>query len=771
MAFKVLDIQTLIAEGKIVNPSDIDIDNAYVALGLWQAGNRKSGSGNASYPQYVMKLSDLGAGGPGAQGPTGPAGPVGMTWRGGWSSLLNYSVRDVVYYNGSSYYCKVAIAASVNNPAATPANWDLVALKGIQGLQGDQGNPGPPGPVGPAGLNWQGLWSASGTYVLDDAVGYNGASWFCISPVGPTATTPDTDPTHWALLAAQGAPGDAGIQGIPGLNGDPGPQGPAGPANTLTIGTVNSGASPAASITGTAPNQILNLTLPVGPAGAVTSLTVESGLRNIGDLANPILRLGYNPLLLNTEIPSGGFNLSLTGTGKLGVGVDLATGGSTAAKTLVRGNGGAKNITGTITFTGGQYVLTVQSPYNAFQSAYTGTINVGDYIFIRNLQGGIGGIAYGTYIQSQLSPTTYLLNWTANAAAPSVPLTAAGNSSPAQITDNFTYFDTVPKLLELQQVGGNTGSNRPALEVWENGVIRANNFLIDTIVNRMALTSSGTAVTNNPFSQYGANGGLLGAPALSSLSYLSVGNISGGVNTGGRIIFFGGSEFSAISGTTTVGGVALYDLNYTASRHRIINGTIAASRNSESGALPSAYGGSDSSVAVNGGARQGYSLCVYQPYAPGTSGSTSGAITGYISGNTLYVLGAPTGCSTLSPSLMTNGFSVSGTTSAGVGVAVGTTITATVVAYVPGVLNPGPPATCPGAATVGEYTISGAPQTVGSLGSPLTINISAYPAWNYSRAMYIDGTIKFVNLPTSTTNLTAGDIWVDTSAGNVLKMV
>ncbi|NDC23865.1 MAG: hypothetical protein EBZ49_07025 [Proteobacteria bacterium] len=41
-----------------------------------------------------------------------------------------------------------------------------------------------------------------------------------------------------------------------------GGQGQPGPANTLSIGTVTSGATASASITGTAPNQVLNLTLP-----------------------------------------------------------------------------------------------------------------------------------------------------------------------------------------------------------------------------------------------------------------------------------------------------------------------------------------------------------------------------------------------------------------------------------------------------------------------------------------------------------------------------
>lgn len=93
---------------------------------------------------------------------------------------------------------------------------------GAIGPQGPQGPQGVPGPVGPAGLNWQGAWSATGTYVVDDAVGYAGASWFCINNVGPSAVTPDTDSTNWALLAAQGATGPQGPQGIAGPQGIPG---------------------------------------------------------------------------------------------------------------------------------------------------------------------------------------------------------------------------------------------------------------------------------------------------------------------------------------------------------------------------------------------------------------------------------------------------------------------------------------------------------------------------------------------------------------------
>jgi hypothetical protein len=110
---------------------------------------------------------------------------------------------------------------------------DLAATVGVgsEGPQGVEGPAGPPGPVGPAGLEWQGEWVSGTSYVADDAVGYDGASWFCILATSGT-TAPDVDSTHWALLASQGAVGPAGAQGPTG------PQGPAGSASAQTSGTL-----------------------------------------------------------------------------------------------------------------------------------------------------------------------------------------------------------------------------------------------------------------------------------------------------------------------------------------------------------------------------------------------------------------------------------------------------------------------------------------------------------------------------------------------------
>lgn len=149
---------------------------------------------------------------------------------------------------------------------------------GPEGPQGPSGPQGSPGPVGPAGLEWRGPWSSSVSYILDDAIGYNGASYFCIAANTNTAPTELPTDTKWALLASQGATGPQGPQGVmgqqgvkgdtgnQGIQGIQGPIGPTGPANTLLIGTISTlaaGQPATAEITGTAPSQTLSLGLPV----------------------------------------------------------------------------------------------------------------------------------------------------------------------------------------------------------------------------------------------------------------------------------------------------------------------------------------------------------------------------------------------------------------------------------------------------------------------------------------------------------------------------
>lgn len=94
----------------------------------------------------------------------------------------------------------------------------------------------------------------------------------CCFPVNSAGTVGPTGP-----IGPTGPQGVQGLQGIQGIAGATGPTGPTGATGadaetpTIEIGTVTTGdpgTEAAASITGTAPNFILNLTIPQGPTGA-----------------------------------------------------------------------------------------------------------------------------------------------------------------------------------------------------------------------------------------------------------------------------------------------------------------------------------------------------------------------------------------------------------------------------------------------------------------------------------------------------------------------
>jgi hypothetical protein len=133
--------------------------------------------------------------------------------------------------------------------------WDSTLGKWVPGSASS--TPGPPGPT-----SW-GIptpWSSASSYVTGppaSVVTYNGSAYVAILP--GANHQPDVSTTFWRLIVSKGAQGDVGpASTVPG---------PPGPANTLSIGTVSAGTA-AATITGTAPTQTLNLVLPPGATGA-----------------------------------------------------------------------------------------------------------------------------------------------------------------------------------------------------------------------------------------------------------------------------------------------------------------------------------------------------------------------------------------------------------------------------------------------------------------------------------------------------------------------
>ena len=121
----------------------------------------------------------------------------------------------------------------------------------------------------------------------------------------PSATITGTAPNQTiSLVLPKGEKGDKGADStVPG---------PTGPPNALTIGSVTSSATPSATITGTAPNQVLNLVLakgdtgPVGPGGPAGQLNLSENM-----LLNGCVELGTSQCwgtgatVSTTDIPPG----------------------------------------------------------------------------------------------------------------------------------------------------------------------------------------------------------------------------------------------------------------------------------------------------------------------------------------------------------------------------------------------------------------------------------------------------------------------------------
>jgi hypothetical protein len=247
-----------------------------------------AGAPGAIGPQGAMGESVQGPMGlPGPVGAVGPAGSPGLVYRGAYSSEGNYSLGDVVVFQGSSYVSLTGFNVG-QTPGVSPAYWGVLTVqgpggatgaigaagptglqgllgpvgppgstgaKGAQGIPGEAGDQGIPGttgtqglqgpmgaegPAGPVGMSYQGAYDPTRNYALGDGVLWQGAGWVSLI-ANNHGNTPSLSTGDWGMFAASGAAGGAGPQGpagvagLNGLDGLPGAVGPMGPVGASGV--------------------------------------------------------------------------------------------------------------------------------------------------------------------------------------------------------------------------------------------------------------------------------------------------------------------------------------------------------------------------------------------------------------------------------------------------------------------------------------------------------------------------------------------------------
>lgn len=251
-----------------------------LTIGTVEIGDSPTVTITGSSPNQILNFV-LQPGPRGQQGEPGPGLNPDYV-----NSTLDEDFIEEIETNGEAVFITVAQdnRTDINTPPGLEGNQDLkvIAYDPVNGWKSYNDISSIPGPQGPPG-------DPGGPGPKGDTGSPGPANTLSIGTVTsgaiPSATITGTAPNQVLnLVLAQGE------QGEPGNDGDPGGPGPAGPPNTLTIGTVTSGPVASATITGTSPNQTLNFVLQPGPTGA----TGPEGTERFLQLTSGTLALNGN---------------------------------------------------------------------------------------------------------------------------------------------------------------------------------------------------------------------------------------------------------------------------------------------------------------------------------------------------------------------------------------------------------------------------------------------------------------------------------------------
>lgn len=279
------------------------------------------------------------AGSNGAQGPQGAQGATGS--QGAQGSAGAQGAQGNQGYQGNQG--NTGAQGNTGSQGATGSQGD----QGAQGAQGAQGSQG----VAGGAMSWKGDYAGGTSYIVNDAVVYNGSAYICIQ--NSTGNLP-TNTSYWTIFAQAGSQGAQGTQGNAGPQGEQGPAGAQGAqgetgaqgsqgnqgaqgeqGNQGTQGATGSQGNQGAQ--GAQGNQ--------GTSGVTTLYTASDGSTVTFDLANgrnQIVTLGGNRTLALSNVTTGWtfvLNLKQDGTGSRTVtwfsGISWASGSAPTLTTTI----------------------------------------------------------------------------------------------------------------------------------------------------------------------------------------------------------------------------------------------------------------------------------------------------------------------------------------------------------------------------------------------------------------------------------------------------
>jgi hypothetical protein len=105
-------------------------------------------------------------------------GKLKFQWKGLWATSTAYEVDDVVHFDGSTYVVKTAVPNTNTTNPGLNNSFELMAR----------------------GLKFRGVYSSTATYLHNEVVTYNGASWISIQSISFTNQTPQTGSAYWEVL-------------------------------------------------------------------------------------------------------------------------------------------------------------------------------------------------------------------------------------------------------------------------------------------------------------------------------------------------------------------------------------------------------------------------------------------------------------------------------------------------------------------------------------------------------------------------------------------